>query len=438
MKTKKCPACGAEFGPEIGFCAHDGTRLVDKSENQKPIDHDPLIGRQIGGRYRLIKRIGEGGMGVVYLAEHEAIEKKVAIKILKEQYAQREDVVARFQQEAKSASRVKHQGVLEVFDFGRTEDHRFFLVMELLDGVDLAHTLEHETSIEPRRAVGICLQVARALAAAHSKGVVHRDLKPENIFARLDELGREHVKVVDFGIAQLRAEGEDATDPNAKLQGRKLTKTGMIFGTPEYMSPEQAAGKTVDQRVDVYALGVILFELLTGRTPFQGETFLAILNAHVMEPIPTVASMAPPGFACSPELEDVVRGALAKDPEGRYRTMGDLADALLHTPEGNSEGSLLSRPLSYAPPPGGSTAAFDLRAPPAAKISIAPPAGRAFDASAATMVGEGPISAPPAGPIPMTAPPNFANSNSTEATIAPAYSAPKKSGGAGMAIATIA
>jgi len=344
-----CPICGTTYGSEIAFCQTDGTKLMDAVEAQRMrTDPDPLVRSLIGGRYRVIKRIGEGGMGIVYLAEHEAIEKRVAVKVLKEQYAQREDVVRRFQQEAKSASRVKHEGVLEVFDFGRTEDGRFFLAMELLDGTDLAHLLDREGVIEPNRAARLSIKMARALGAAHAKGVIHRDMKPENVFVRLGDDGREHIKIVDFGIAQLRADGESDTNPEAKIQvRRKLTKTGMIFGTPEYMSPEQAAGKNIDARIDVYALGIIMFEMLAGKTPFQGDTFMAILSSHLLKPIPAIADEAPQGFHCSSDFEAIVRRALAKDPAGRFASMQELVDALLMTPEGMSDESI--RRPSYAP-----------------------------------------------------------------------------------------
>jgi len=414
----KCPVCAEEYTGETAYCARDGTKLRPFDEAFAMMeDEDPLVGALVGGRYRVLKRIGEGGMGVVYIAEHEAIEKKLAIKVLKDQYALREDVVARFQQEAKSASRVKHEGVLEVFDFGRTDDHRFYIAMELLDGRDLACVLEKEISVPPIRAVRIAVQIARALAAAHGKGIIHRDLKPENVFIRIGDDGREHVKIVDFGIAQLRAEGEDAADPNAKVSGRKLTKTGMIFGTPEYMSPEQAAGKSIDARVDVYALGVILFEMLSGRTPFHGETFMAILSAHLTQPLPTLAQASRPGFACSDELEAVVRRALSKEPADRFRSMGELAEALIETPEGSLDQTLKpAGPRFLDAAPISSRAAtviaetdIEMIAP---RVSIRG-GDRSYDANAATIAGE--IEVAPA-------------STSTEATIAPVL--PKRGSGA--------
>ncbi|MBL8720973.1 MAG: serine/threonine protein kinase [Myxococcales bacterium] len=397
MTGKTCPVCGKDYPLEVAFCQIDGARLLESEEARKILDDDdPLVRTLVGGRYRLLRRIGEGGMGMVYLAEHEAIEKRVAIKVLKEQYALREDVVARFQQEARSASRIKHEGILEVFDFGRTDDGRFFLAMELLEGVDLARVLEAEMHLEPVRAVRLAIKMARALGAAHLKGVIHRDMKPENVFVRTDEEGREHIKIVDFGIAQLRADGEDAADPNAKVSGRKLTKTGVIFGTPEYMSPEQAQGKSIDRRVDVYALGVMLFEMLTGKTPFHGETFMGILSAHMIEPIPALVDRAPLGFECSPELAAVVHKSLAKKPEERFASMPEFAQALIATPEGMSDESLRALRGSHMPSlagvvPSPTNMKLISHLPPAmhggpTTVSVAPAAGPIPDARAATMV----------------------------------------------------
>ncbi len=397
MTGKTCPVCGKDYPLEVAFCQIDGARLLESEEARKILDDDdPLVRTLVGGRYRLLRRIGEGGMGMVYLAEHEAIEKRVAIKVLKEQYALREDVVARFQQEARSASRIKHEGILEVFDFGRTDDGRFFLAMELLEGVDLARVLEAEMHLEPVRAVRLAIKMARALGAAHLKGVIHRDMKPENVFVRTDEEGREHIKIVDFGIAQLRADGEDAADPNAKVSGRKLTKTGVIFGTPEYMSPEQAQGKSIDRRVDVYALGVMLFEMLTGKTPFHGETFMGILSAHMIEPIPALVDRAPLGFECSPELAAVVHKSLAKKPDERFASMPEFAQALIATPEGMSDESLRALRGSHMPSlagvvPSPTNMKLISHLPPAmhggpTTVSVAPAAGPIPDARAATMV----------------------------------------------------
>jgi serine/threonine protein kinase len=320
---------------------------------------DPLIGTVAAGRYRVIKPLGEGGMGQVYLAEHVAIEKRIALKVLHPEYAHKGEIVARFQQEAISASRIKHPNVLDVFDFGQLENGCFYLAMEFLEGNDLAEEIRRSRVIDPHRGLRIALQICRALAAAHGKGVVHRDMKPENVFLQRTPDGEEVVKIVDFGIAQLRTNEEAA----AGASKRRLTRTGMIFGTPEYMSPEQAAGKHADFRSDVYAVAIILYEMFTGAVPFTGETFLEVLNQHLNGTMPPMPSVFPE-LQISPELQAVIARGLEKAPENRYQSMNEFAHALLSTPEGSATGrhSLVPGPLTdgrgYAfVPPGSPTAA---------------------------------------------------------------------------------
>jgi eukaryotic-like serine/threonine-protein kinase len=293
-----------------------------------------LLGTTVAGRYKVIKLLGEGGMGQVYLAEHSAIEKRIALKVLRSEYAHKGEIVTRFQQEAISASRIKHPNVLDVFDFGQLENGCFYLAMEFLEGNDLADELQRSRVLTAPRALPIAMQICRALAAAHSKGVVHRDMKPENVFLQRTGDGEEIVKIVDFGIAQLKPSNEEAA---ATASHRRLTRTGMIFGTPEYMAPEQASGKHADLRCDVYAVGIILFELFTGAVPFTGETFLGVLTKHLNEVPPSMRAVYP-DLQLSTELEGVVSRALAKDPLQRYQTMTELAQALASTPEGQYAG----------------------------------------------------------------------------------------------------
>lgn len=291
-----------------------------------PLPDVDLTGRTIAGRYNVIRRLGEGGMGVVYSAMDTRLEKQVAIKVLKEDFAHRTDVVARFTQEAKSAARIKHENVLDVTDYGGTEDGSFYIAMELLVGTDLADVLQKEGSVELHRALNVAIQVTRALGAAHTKGIVHRDLKPENVFLVTADDGREVVKIVDFGIAQMK----DMTGQG----GKKLTQTGMIFGTPEYMSPEQAKGAPIDHRVDIYAVGVILYEMAAGRTPFVGDSFMGILTQHLYEPAPAIVSLNPNAHI-TPEYESVIAKALAKNPDERYQSMQELCDDLIKIREGS-------------------------------------------------------------------------------------------------------
>jgi serine/threonine-protein kinase len=314
------------------------------------MDNDPLIGKLVSGRYRVVRRLGEGGMGQVYLARHEAIEKSIALKVLKPEYSAKEDIVTRFQQEAISASRIKHPNVLEVFDFGQLDNGCAFLAMEFLTGNDLAEELMSVGYIETRRALRIVLQICRALSAAHKAGVVHRDMKPDNVFLLKPGDGDEIVKIVDFGIAQLRKPDEEAKSSQPR---RRLTKTGMIFGTPEYMAPEQAAGRKADLRVDIYATGLILFEMFTGTVPFTGESFMAVLAAHLNDPVPSMLQFRP-DLAISPELHAVVARCLVKNPNDRFQTMLELAAAVLATPEGQglqAAGEVMS--ISVPPPPPG-------------------------------------------------------------------------------------
>ncbi len=295
---------------------------------------DPLVGVVLNGRYRVIGRLGEGGMGLVYEAEHIVLEKRVAVKVLRDESSSRPEIVERFRREARSATRIGHAHIVDIFDFGETPGGQSYFVMEKLDGEDLADVLAREGSIAPVRAVHIALQCARALGAAHAKGIVHRDMKPENIFLTTRDGQTDFVKIVDFGIAKMTEMETTGTG-----DGRKLTKTGMIFGTPEYMSPEQAAGKPLDARVDIYALGVILYEMSAGRVPFVGDTFMGILTQHLFNEPPPIRSLNP-AAQLSPDLEALIARALKKDLEGRVPNMDRFAAELLHVEEAKQLGEL--------------------------------------------------------------------------------------------------
>ena len=266
-------------------------------------------------------------MGIVYEAFHQRIDRKVAIKVLREDFSRRPDVVERFRREAKSASRIGHPNIVDVMDFGDTPLGSSYFVMEMLEGEDLADLLSREIRLSPSRAVALAYQCCRALAAAHEKGIVHRDLKPENVF--LLERGGfpDFVKLVDFGVAKMTE-----LDHLEGSGGRKLTRTGMIFGTPEYMSPEQANGQPLDHRVDIYALGIILYETLTGSVPFEGESFMAVLSKHAVQPVPPLRETWP-GLKVSPELEAVVMRALTKQRDQRFPHMRAFGEALEGVPE---------------------------------------------------------------------------------------------------------
>jgi eukaryotic-like serine/threonine-protein kinase len=322
ISMKKCPQCGSEYEGAAQFCPKDGARLIGTQEAralelEEEVEYDPYLDQIVAGRYRIIERLGEGGMGVVYVAEHVEIEKRVALKVLREDFSKRPEVVERFRQEARSASRIGHPHIVDVTDFGQLDDGNVFFAMELLSGWGLDDLVRGEP-MPLIRAVPIVDQIARALQAAHDKGIVHRDLKPENVFVVERDGDEDFVKVLDFGIAKIS---------DRDSEGKRLTKTGMIFGTPEYMSPEQAAGKPLDHRVDVYALGCIMMEMFTGRVPYDGDSFMAVLTQHMFEPIPAIEELVPETDV--PEsVRAVVYKAMAKDKRERYADMNELREDL--------------------------------------------------------------------------------------------------------------
>ncbi|HEX7599329.1 MAG TPA: serine/threonine-protein kinase, partial [Polyangia bacterium] len=283
-----------------------------------PLDTDPLLSQLVADRYRVIRKLGEGGMGAVYLAEHVVIEKKLVLKVLAPELSRRQDLVARFLQEARSASRIGHENVIDISDFGQSAEGFVYIAMEYLEGKDLGEVVRAEGALSWARVRGLLVQICRALRAAHDKGIVHRDMKPENIFLIQREGQPEFVKILDFGIAKVMG-----LDPN----GPRLTRTGMIFGTPEYMAPEQAEGKEADHRVDVYAVGCIAYHLITGNTPFVAENFMAMLTKHLMaDPVPP--SVHRPDLEITPEMDALVLKALEKDRDKRYQNMAEFQEAV--------------------------------------------------------------------------------------------------------------
>jgi serine/threonine protein kinase len=284
-----------------------------------PPSDDPLIGVVLSDRYRILRKIGEGGMGCVYQAEHALIEKKIALKILFQELTRRPDLVARFLQEAKSASRIGHENVIDISDFGQSPDGLVYIAMEYLDGQDLGKLLKAEKVIEWQRARPILMQITKGLRAAHQRGVIHRDMKPENIFLIQRDGRPDFVKVLDFGIAKV-------VNPD-ESDGPRLTQTGMIFGTPEYMSPEQAQGQAPDHRVDVYAVGCIMYHLLTGQVPFMADNFMGILTKHLME-APVPPRQRRPDLQIPADVEAVCLQALEKDRDKRFPDMDAFYRAL--------------------------------------------------------------------------------------------------------------
>lgn len=270
---------------------------------------DSFIGRTLDEKYRLDERLGTGGMGTVYRATHLLIDRPVAIKVLNPRYVEDEAAQVRFRREARAAGRLQHANAVTVTDFGTTSDGLVYIVMELLEGRTLREVLAREAPLDVARAVSIMLQISSAVAAAHDAGIIHRDLKPANIFAVQRKDAPPFVKVLDFGIAKLAAESlEDDDDPQT------LTQVGAMIGTPRYMSPEQCDGAHLTPAADVYSLGIILYEMLTGTTPFNGTSPLAIAIKHSSQ-----TPRSPREFVATipPELEQVVLHTLEKKAEDR-------------------------------------------------------------------------------------------------------------------------
>jgi serine/threonine protein kinase len=303
-----CPTCGQDFAEEVRVCPEDGTPLQADPTVAIASPVDPLIGRTLDEKYRLDERLGTGGMGTVYRATHLLIDRPVAIKLLNPRYVEDEAAQVRFRREARAAGRIQHTNAVTVTDFGRTSDGFVYIVMELLEGRTLRDVLAHDAPLDTARAVSMMLQTAAAVGAAHDAGVIHRDLKPANIFVVQRKDAPPYIKVLDFGIAKLAADALDDDDTNT------LTQVGAMIGTPRYMSPEQCDGAKLTPASDVYSLGIILYEMLTGTTPFNGTSPIAIAIKHSSTP-----PRSPREFVATipATLEELVLHALEKRPEDR-------------------------------------------------------------------------------------------------------------------------
>jgi eukaryotic-like serine/threonine-protein kinase len=315
---KICPQCGRTYGAESVFCAADGSSLRPISGNAD------LVGTVIADRYLVLDKLGEGGMGRVYRARHVRLPQEVAIKVLSAKLVNDPDSIARFNREAANASSISSEHVARVFDFGETGDGLVYLAMEFVPGRTLRGVLEAEGPLQPHRAAALVWQIGEGLDAAHRRGIVHRDLKPENVIVYVDTDGSERLKVVDFGIAKALADGTGA--------GR-MTRTGLVIGTPEYMSPEQITGDAVDGRSDVYALALVACVLLTGQQPFDARTPEAAMTARLLrDPRPLRELL--PTTDWPAQLQAVINQGLARDPAGRFPTAGEFAGAVADAVDG--------------------------------------------------------------------------------------------------------
>ncbi len=317
----QCPQCKTEWGDDVLVCPEDGTRLAFESAvtfSSVPLQEepDPLLGSSVGS-YQIIRLLGSGGMGAVYLAEHPVIRSRVAVKFLHPQYTENRKVVDRFFNEARAVNLIGHDNILKILDLNITPDGRHYFVMELLEGQSLQALVEQGKPVPLSIAGPILLQFCEALQAAHDRQIFHRDVKPENVYLIAHKGRKNFVKVVDFGVAKL-------AEPSPGRGGTGTTQTGMVVGTPSYMSPEQAGGvhQKIDARSDIYSTGVMMFQLATGALPFPSENFGEVLVGHMREEPPHPRALKP---ELPVEYEQVILQALAKSQDARQQSMQELA-----------------------------------------------------------------------------------------------------------------
>lgn len=318
-------------------------RRTELGKFKAPQAPDKLVGCMLAERYMVQEKIGEGGMGTVYLAEDTKLGKKVALKVLPKYLAAMPSVTQRFVQEAKVAPRIEHENVIDVTDLGTTPDGIPFFVMEYLKGIDLYQAMGSGAGGWTKRNAEIMLQVCRALSAAHEKGVIHRDMKPENVFLPERSDGSVFVKLLDFGVAKLLEharvleEDENRVLITETLTDARMTQAGVIMGTPAYMAPEQAKGADVDHRADIYAVGTIMYEMVCGAVPFEPEGYEGMMRARMILEMQVSAEPAPPGkrrpdLKLPPDLEAVIMKALRKNPDERFQSMKEMEEAIAAVP----------------------------------------------------------------------------------------------------------
>jgi len=391
--VKVCPVCGTEYGDEAAFCSRDRSSL-------RPVAAESsagLVGQLIGERYQVERRLGQGGMGEVYLARHVLMGRPCALKVMNQALSQDPDAVSRFNREATNASRISHPNVCTVYDFGLTPDGLVYLAMEFVEGRALSQLLDDTGPLPVQRAAELVAQCAHGLQVAHDLGIVHRDLKPDNIMVTPGK-DREIVKLVDFGIAKAAETGS----------GQRVTRTGFVVGTPEYMAPEQLAGDPLDGRSDQYGLALVFYRAITGVLPFEGTSLQETLVKRLTDP-PRPLAIARPDVPFPRGLQGVMDRALARDPEARYPTVTGFADAVSAITRGDA---VATRPLARAP------AAAAMPLPPTRQTSREPArAGLPFLVATVATIAvvaawvslgpdpEAPVPTPPPAAVPASLPP---------------------------------
>ncbi|MGB5810831.1 MAG: serine/threonine-protein kinase, partial [Polyangiales bacterium] len=310
---KICLRCGSKFGSQADFCPHDGTQLV--TDDEVP---DALIGTVLLEQFRVDALIGTGGMGTVYRARQTTVGRDVAIKVLRLELAREQSSVVRFEREAQLAASLDHPNLVRVMLSGRLADGRLYIVMELLEGRSLADELDERGAPSLERALIMLTKLCAGLDAVHTMGIVHRDIKPENVYLVRRGTDQDFVKLVDFGISRTLDTDSIGTESQA----------GRVFGTAPYISPEAATGDATDRRSDIYSVGVLAYQLMTGELPFEGATAGAVLMQHVHETPPSLRTKGV-GDRVPPEVAQVVMHALEKDPDDRFQTVAAFVDALV-------------------------------------------------------------------------------------------------------------
>ncbi|HUS64133.1 MAG TPA: serine/threonine-protein kinase [Kofleriaceae bacterium] len=371
-----CRACHAPSGDDMRYCPTCGESLHDDVPSRTRRDSQVLPAGTVVGSYKLIEVIGEGGMGRVYLAEHTRLGRKVALKMLRSKFSSNAESVKRFFAEARAVNKIAHENIVEVTDFITGDDGTSYYIMELLTGGSLGETIHAEGPLPLERVLHIMIQVTNALDAVHEAGIVHRDLKPDNIFLAKKGSRKDVVKLLDFGIAKLML-----VEQGVSVQH---TGAGMLLGTPTYMSPEQAGGRMIDHRSDIYATGIILYELATGQAPFVGETYADILVQHITrEPAPPSTLEMVGQRRVPPELERLILRCLAKDPADRPSGMSEVEAALRAVLENEQRRGPLSRETAVVtarpdvgmpmvtPTPGGMATPMPMRMPMSRPMSVA-------------------------------------------------------------------
>ncbi len=373
--VKICPTCSTEYPLSERFCPRDGTALRSADV------HADLVGSIVAERYHVMKKLGEGGMGTVYLAEHVKMGRKSALKVMNPGMNRDADAVARFNREAANASRLNHPNICAIYDFGETPDGLIYLAMEFIEGDALTALIERAGALPPARAASILHQSADALAVAHDYGIVHRDLKPDNIMISKGRDGADIAKVVDFGIAKA-----------SSSEAQKVTKTGLVVGTPEYMSPEQLAGDTLDGRSDIYSLALVGFNMLTGTLPFPSNSAQEAMIMRLTDRPRRLDEMKP-DVAWPEELQAVMDRALARDFEERYKSAAefgrDFARTIASMPSTSTAEDKTQVIGAATAVPKTRVAGASAGSAPAAPSAAAPPVVAGGGSSSKMMVGAG-------------------------------------------------